>query len=162
VNGVWRDAQPFQMHLYRGHYHLGADYNRGGADMDRGRPVYPAAEGVVSRVIENECRWGNIIFVRHTMPFGDFTTMYAHVDWLETGPPWEGMHVRSDQPICSVGDGYWNNQECERQKEGCYPCHLHFELRLGDDTAVGLGYTRDRVEIGPQGQVDPNAFIVAH
>ncbi len=162
VNGVWRDAQPFQMHLYRGHFHLGADFNRGGADMDRGQPVYPAADGVVTRVVENECGWGNIVFLRHDMPFGVFTTMYAHVDWLETGPPPMGMYVRLDQPICNVGDGYWNNQECDREKEGCYPCHLHFELRLGDDTTIGLGYSSERVEIGPQGQVDPNAFIIAH
>lgn len=168
LNTVWRDASPFQKHkvFYRGRflgYHLGADYNLGSGADDAGEPVYPTSTGIVSKVLENKCGWGNIIFVKHDTSFGIYTSMYAHVDWLETGPPAEGAEVSSDVPIAYIGNGKWKNRRCKKgKKRGRYQYHLHFEIREGDNTKPGRAYTRRNVEIGRQGQIDPNAFIAEH
>jgi len=153
INTVWRDAQPFQQYPCDGcgrrkRYHLGADYNIGSDAADAGEPVYPAASGTISEVMSNIRGWGNIIFVKHETPDGTYTSMYAHVDWLPSGQPEEGVSVSPDNPIAEVGNG-----------GGLYPYHLHFEIRRGINTAPGPAYTWRRVQEGPQGQIDPNAFI---
>lgn len=150
---IWRDAQPFQRYrcdVYpcNGMYHLGADYNLGSGAADNGLPVYPAAAGIVSRVLSNVRGWGNIVFIEHSFFDETYTTMYAHVEWLESGPPLKRSAVSSENPIARVGNGV-----------GLYPYHLHFEIRLGDDTSPGRAYSKQRVQSGPQGQIDPNAFI---
>lgn len=159
---VWRDVQPHQRHLNEtfGQYHLGADYNLGGGSDDAGLLVYPAAPGRIDpgAILENVCGWGNIVFVEHATIQGPITTMYAHVDWLESGPPTGGL-VDSTTPIARIGNGEWN---CG-SSQGNYPYHLHFEVREGRSTTPGNGYTVERLndgQRGPQGQVDPNSFIV--
>jgi hypothetical protein len=162
TNNVWRDAQPFQLYWWGNKgYHLGADYNLGNGAYDKGKLVYPVTNGIISKVKSNQCGYGNIIFVRHNTSFGVYTSMYAHVDWLEGVPLQEGSSVTMDKPIAKVGNGYWNNPNCSNQI-GQWPYHLHFEIREGDNTANGLSYIKYKVEKGPQGQIDPNAFISSH
>lgn len=158
---AWRDVQPHQRHLNTdfNKYHLGADYNLGSGSSDEGLPVYPAADGVIpdGGVLENVCTWGNIVFVQHETDLGVVTTMYAHVDWLDTGPPKPGI-VTSNHPIAKIGNGAWN---CENFA-GSWPYHLHFEVRIGTSIEPGEGYTEEQLqhgEKGAQGQIDPNKFI---
>ena len=163
ANVIWRDAQPFQRHKYRNMYHLGADYNLGARQDDDGLPVYPVAPGTITDVKTNQCGWGNVIFVRHDATAGVFTSMYAHVEWLESGPPVIGSEVDDPEiPIAYVGSGSWGNKDCGKRKEGSYPAHLHLEIREGTNTSNGLAYSPSRVIKGPQGQIDPNAFIASH
>src|SRR5207302_1358244 len=148
----WRDVQPFQKHLYSGFgYHLGGDWNLGAGSNDANRPVYAAADGTVSSVQSDVSGWGNIIFVAHNTPTGAYTSMYAHVNWADSGPPSVGQAVTKGQPIAKIGNG-----------NGLYAYHLHFELRVGSSTSAGPGYTQTVVTSGPQGQIDPNLFIAAN
>lgn len=159
---TWRDAQPFQRHLYSvtNGWHLGADYN---LSKDAGRDVYPAAPGKVAAVVEDKCGWGNVIFVRHTLSNGDpITTMYAHVAWLPSGKPNADVNVSPEAPIARVGTAW--RAKCGG-KLADYPPHLHFELRESTSTELGKAYTADQLPVGekgPEGQVDPNAFISTH
>ena len=59
--------------------------------------------------------------------------------------------MEKGQPIARIGnaDGFYGNNY-----------HLHFEIRAGDSTDHGPGYTPDRST--PQGQIDPNEFIKTH
>lgn len=174
---VWRDVQPFQMHYWKykniSGRHLGADYNIKSGDLDRGEFVYSVGKGVISKV-DKQPSWGNIIYIRHDTSFGTYTSMYAHVDFLESGAPAENTPVELGTPIARVGNGTWEN--CRNNKcrtvQGTWPAHLHFEIRERDSTYQGLGYTRCRdasdtsasciVARGPEGQIDPNAFISTH
>jgi len=150
--GGWRDVQPFQLNYFAGYgYHLGADWNYGSGSADANLPVFAAADGVVSSVQANVAGWGNIIFVKHATSFGDYTSMYAHVNWLTSGPPVSGATVSRGQQIALIGNG-----------NGLYPYHLHFEVRSGTSTTAGSGYTSSRIATGPQGQTDPNAFVIDH
>lgn len=150
----WRDVQPFQKHLYSGHgYHLGADWNLGSGSQDANLPVYAVADGVVTSVQTNVAGWGNLVFVQHATSFGTYTSMYAHVNWMPGGPPAVGSQVSKGQQIALIGNG---SNCCN------YPYHLHLEIRSGTSTAAGLGYTQSQVTQGPQGQIDPDAFIATH
>ena len=150
ANG-WRDAQPFRRNLSSLGYHLGADWNLGSGSNDANLPVYAVADGVVSSVRTNVSGWGNIVFVRHNTSSGTFTSMYAHVNWNPAGPPAEGQQVSRGQQIARIGNG-----------NGLYPYHLHFEIRNGDNTQPGPGYTSSNSGATPQSQVDPNVFIASH
>lgn len=150
TNG-WRDVQPFQRFAFNGRYHLGADWNLGSGANDAGLPVYAAGDGVIESVQSGVSGWGNVIFVRHQASDGTYTSMYAHVDWMSAGAPAVGTRVNRGQQIARVGNG-----------GGRYPYHLHFEIRSGTSVVVGPGYTDGRLTVGPQGQVDPNAFIASH
>lgn len=145
----WFDIQPFQRYLYSSYgWHLGSDWNLRGAD-DLNKPVYAVADGHVERAFDQGGSWGKLIFIRHDTPEGVFTSMYAHVNWLPTGPP-TGV-VRRGQPIALVGTA-----------NGQWPSHLHFEIRDGVGTTPGPGYTTNQLAPGargPQGQRDPNMFI---
>lgn len=154
ANG-WRDAQPFQRHYiedFNG-YHLGADYNSGAGSADEGLPVYATANGTISAVRRNVREWGNIIFVRHDTSDGVYTSMYGHVDWGSTGAPSVSQDVVKGERIAVVGNG-------NGQFGNAY--HLHFEIRVGDNTNTGAGYTPSVVAAGPQSQIDPNVFIQTH
>ena len=159
---IWRDVQPFLRHYFNEGYHLGADYNIGSGNQDRGKLVYSTSKGVITKVLENECGWGNIIFIRHDTSFGTYTSMYAHVDWINGTKPKKGLYVEGGIPIAEIGNGAWNSPKCSKEKKGSYPAHLHFEIREGEDTTPGPAYIKNINRKPPQGQIDPNAFISAH
>ena len=107
---------------------------------------------------------GDIVFVKHDTALGIYTSMYAHVDWLESGPPLVNATVNPSTAIAQVGNGAWTKtKNCA--KAGFWPYHLHFEIREGVNTNAGGGYTPKQMtagETGPQGQIDPNQFIATH
>jgi murein DD-endopeptidase MepM/ murein hydrolase activator NlpD len=154
LNSGWRDANPFQRFFNPGlGYHLGADWNLGSGSDDANLPVYAVANGTVSSVLSSVPGWGNIIFVRHNTSFGVYTSMYAHVNRNTSGPPTVGQRVRKGEQIARIGNA-----------GGLYPYHLHFEIREGDNTTPGPGYTSSRCSGAtcPQRQIDPNTFIASH
>jgi len=176
---VWYDAQPFQ----HGNTHLGGDFNLGSGDYEITVPqdVYPVANGTILKVYENLSRWGNVILVLHKTSFGDYTSLYGHVQWHPSiGKPVEGTTVYSTAPIARVGQGKWTQSAaCPVSSfiksfgfaNNVYTCgyaaHLHLEIRRGSSTLAGPGYADcDGVDSSantcPQGQIDPNAFIAAH
>lgn len=168
---VWYDAQGFQRYNWAGHgWHLGADYNK---SPDTNLPVYPTSSGIISKVIEDGCSWGNIVFVKHQTSFGIYTSMYAHVNW-GYGKPSPSTPVNINTPIATVGKG--DSISCPNNT---YPYHLHFEIRRGDSVTnypsypQGYGYwpkenntpcngSDSSSNTCPQKQLDPNAFIAAH
>lgn len=164
---TWLDVQPFQDHYYTTPrkvygWHLGADYNLGTGAADKDLPVYPTSNGFIppNGILEAVPCWGNIVFVQHDTSFGTFTSMYAHVRWTADGPPQEGP-ISIDKPIALIGNG------SEGLRKSCpqpYPYHLHFEIREGNDITPGKGYTPEKLTepVGPEGQIDPNAFLSAH
>lgn len=155
----WRDASPFQRHEVKlkslKGYHLGADWNCGSGGADLALPVYPTAKGTVSRVVvePKKTSWGNTVFIVHQTSFGTFTSVYADVNWLASGPPAIGSAVTPSVAIAVVGDanGYYKDE-----------AHLHFEIRSRNDTTIGAAYTPSAVLVGPEGQLDPNAFVQAN
>jgi murein DD-endopeptidase MepM/ murein hydrolase activator NlpD len=92
-----------------------------------------------------------VVFVRHDTPWGTFTSMYAHVNWMSSGVPVLGQTVSKGQQIAVIGNG-----------GGVYPYHLHFELRAANNTIVGPAYISSQSGTPPRGQIDPNAFISTH
>lgn len=158
------DAQPYQQEEDSNlGWHLGADWNRGSGDDDLGAAVYSTANGTVTRTDDIGGDWGKAIFVRHQTGFGTFTSVYAHVEWCDSGPPAEGAAVVAGQQIAKVG------------KVTSLPPHLHFEVRAGASSDIGRGYTqapltgvsqslRSEAEcgIGPEGQINPNYFVSRH
>ncbi len=165
---VWRDVQPFQQHEYKTlwkdyGWHLGADYNLGSDSNDKGKEIYPTSTGEIPAggVLASVPCWGNVVFVRHETSFGTYTSMYAHVKWINNEPPAEGS-VSPDKPLALVGNGIEGvSRSCPKP----YPYHLHFEIREEESLNVGPGYTPTQLptgEKGPQGQIDPNAFISNH
>lgn len=138
--------------------------------LNDGQVVHAVGKGVISKV-DKQPSWGNIIYIRHDTSFGTFTSMYAHVDFLESGAPTVNAPIDASAPIAKVGKGtYINNKG--RLIQGTWPAHLHFEIREGDNTDHGSGYTKCKnaadtsaaciMDKGPESQIDPNAFISKH
>ncbi|MCD6216319.1 peptidoglycan DD-metalloendopeptidase family protein [bacterium] len=140
------------MAYYSGYgYHLGDDWNgNGGGNTDCGDTVYAVADGVVTSAYDHYGGWGKIIFIRHddVNGTGTITSMYAHLDTIDVNL---NDLISAGESIGTIGDAH-----------GMYYCHLHFEIRIGDSTTAGPGYVPSPVSQGPQGQIDPTAFINAH
>lgn len=100
----WRDVQPFLKYPYTSPrtgnvvYHLGADWNRGIDPADSGATVFAAADGDVARVVSDVPGFGRMIFIQHRTSFGNFVSVYGHVDWLPSGAPAPGP-VRRGAPL---------------------------------------------------------------
>lgn len=160
---VWRDAQPFQQEVNTTYgWHLGADYNLGSGSADLNQTVVAAGDGAVAAVHENACGFGNMVILRHNTTSGPIVTVYAHVDWLATGKPSPGTRVTRGDAIAKIGSGAWTAPPCGSSGNYSGIEHLHFEVRVGSDTAVGAAYTERKLAagaLGPKGQTDPNAFI---
>ena len=146
----WRDANPFmKFRTNSGNYHLGADWNLGSGSADSGLNVYAAGDGNVSEVLEGDANLGNAVFVLHSTSGGSFTSVYAHLEWSPTGPPKRDAPISRGQRLGLIG---------KTGAAGPYE-HLHFEVRLGKSITPGKGYAPFLSTVGPQGQIDPNAFI---
>lgn len=168
-NKVWRDSQPFQRFPLtavqdpsKGKYHLGADFNLGATIADEQEIVRAVARGEVIKVAEGVAGFGNMVFIKHATPDGPITSVYAHVDWLGGKKPGLGL-VEKGAAIAEIGDG---------DIPGMSP-HLHFEIRIGENTTPGCAYTSasyssnpdcatesHQVKVGPQGQVDPVRYLL--
>jgi len=132
-------------------YHLGDDWTKiGGGDNDCGDPVYAVGDGVVTYAQDYLGVWGNIVMIKHDNidNTGTMTSYYAHLTemYVQVGDP-----ITAGQVIGTIGDNH-----------GHYYCHLHFEIRNGNSTQVGVAFTPTIVTEGPYGQIDPSKFINDH
>jgi murein DD-endopeptidase MepM/ murein hydrolase activator NlpD len=144
---VWSDT------LKKHTWHLGGDFNCGTGSEDLGVPVHAVADGTVVYT-GSPSGWGGVVMIRHETPWGSHVSGYFHVRWLSSGPP--SGTVKRGQRIAEIGP---------TSTYSTAP-HLHFELRRGTSTTLGGGYTDWQIAggasgTGPQGQIDPIAFIAA-
>jgi len=89
----------------------------GGVDISapEGSPVYASADGVVSKVVEDES-WGKLIILAHD---NDFSTWYAHLSEFDVKA---GDKISAGQVIAKVGSTGWSTGP-----------HLHFEVRVNGE-----------------------------
>ena len=120
--GDWVDANPYLNKYFAG-YHTGADLNLNipTYNLDKGKPVYAAADGTVifSQVVTGST-WNGLIVIEHPpLPDGKpVFTRYGHVENLIVKA---GDTVRRGQQIAQVG----------RYLDPRYPnYHLHFDVSL--------------------------------
>ena len=105
--------------------HFGIDL----ACVGEGTNVYPAADGVVSRIAFYSCG-GNVIYIRHKVKGKNYTTAYMHLLNVANGM-YVGKVVTTNTVIGRVG-GY----STAKQHGGYDVCttgaHLHFGMAEGD------------------------------
>lgn len=139
-------ANAFQ-YQYKGKFHLGDDWNgNGGGNTDNGEPVYAIGNGVVLEAKNLGKGWGNGVFVKHVLKGKDYTALYAHLKDIQVK---KDQVLTTRQQLGTIGRGY-NNE---------YIAHLHLELREGINLRPGPGYSKSKITVGPQQQINPQALI---
>ena len=105
--------------------HFGIDL----ACVGEGTKVYPAADGVVSRIAFYSCG-GNVIYVRHKVKGKNYTTAYMHLLRVDSSM-YVGKVVTTNTVI-----GYVGGYSTAKQNGGYDTCttgaHLHFGMAEGD------------------------------
>ena len=102
-------------------------------DLDcvgEGTPVYPAADGVISRIDNFETCGGNTIFIRHRVNGKEYTTEYMHLLRVASGI-YVNKVVTDDTVIGYVG-GYSTSIDHGGKDECTTGAHLHFGIAEGD------------------------------
>lgn len=106
--------------------HFGIDL----ACVNEGTKVYPAADGVVSRIAFYSCG-GNVIYVRHRVNGKNYTTAYMHLLSVDRSM-YVGKVVTNNTVI-----GYVGGYSTAKQNGGYDSCttgaHLHFGMAEGDN-----------------------------
>jgi murein DD-endopeptidase MepM/ murein hydrolase activator NlpD len=127
--GTWFDFNPF-LSWYEQGWHTGADLNLPGANTaDRGKPVYAAADGVVT-FAGKASSWGHLIVIEHpdaqvSLPDGGSQrqkvyTRYGHID--------ARMLVKAGQPV-TRGQNIGFIGQASGSVAGW---HLHFDVSYSD------------------------------
>jgi murein DD-endopeptidase MepM/ murein hydrolase activator NlpD len=143
--GLVYNAQKFwEMNEKRGGHHTGDDLNGiGGMNSDLGDPVFSTADGLVFYAGEPSPGWGKLVVVAHkTVDGKTLHSMYAHLDRIDVVC---GTLVPRGGKIGTVGTA-----------NGCYPAHLHFEMRASDGVDIGAGYV-----MHPLNRLDPVVTVAA-
>ena len=125
--------------------HLGEDWNGvGGGNSDYGDPVYAIANGTVVSAEDIGLGWGKVVRIIHSVDEKESVeAVYAHLDEMRVR---ENDKVKRGQIIGTIGDA-----------GGCYPAHLHFEIRTKVGLPLGGGYSEET-----DGFHDPTKFIDSH
>jgi murein DD-endopeptidase MepM/ murein hydrolase activator NlpD len=130
-------------------YHTGADLNlnKPSWDSDKGRPVFAAANGVVTyaKHVPAPSTWGRLAVIRHE---GGVYTRYAHMGSLLVTA---GQTVTRGQQIGTIGGAEFG-----------LPNHLHFDVspteRLATYPLDWPGMTWSRIVTD---YTEPLLFILA-
>lgn len=105
--------------------HFGIDL----ACVAEGTKVYPAADGVVSRIAFYSCG-GNVVYVIHNVKGKNYTTAYMHLLRVDSSV-YVGKIVTTNSVI-----GYVGGYSTAKQNGGYDTCtsgaHLHFGMAEGD------------------------------
>lgn len=121
--GLGRRYNPF----YKAEvYHSGQDFI-----VERGVPVYAAADGVIGDGTGTFKNLGNLVEIRHE---GGYVTRYAHLDNVYV---LRGERVRRGQKIGTVG-----------MTGESYAPHLHFEVMQGGEYLDPMGFLF--ASVGPE------------
>lgn len=154
-SNTWQNVQDFGVPnpSFANKYHLGEDWNFGFGSDDLGKPVFAAADGVVTYARDAGAGWYGVIIIKHTgdmhMPDGttvsQVETEYGHLDASKINS-WvvENQFVYRGQLIGVIGP----------HPDGP---HLHFELHTTVGLGAGPGYSYDLT-----GRTDPSNFIDAN
>lgn len=117
-----------------GGFHYGIDI---GCNSE-GTKVYPAADGIIERVVFEAKCGGNMIYIAHNVNGKKYTTAYFHL--LKFGPginsSTKDKHVTTDTVIGYVG-GYTTSKNYfpSTGYDKCsYGAHLHFGIAEGNQT----------------------------
>lgn len=108
-----------------GGYHFGIDLSC----ISEGTNIYPAANGVISRIAFYNCG-GNVIYIRHNVNGKNYTTAYMHLLKIDSSM-YVGKVVTTNTVI-----GYVGGYSTAKQNGGYDTCttgtHLHFGMSEGD------------------------------
>lgn len=108
-----------------GGYHFGIDLSC----ISEGTNIYPAANGVISRIAFYNCG-GNVIYIRHNVNGKIYTTAYMHLLKVDSSM-YVGKVVTTNTVI-----GYVGGYSTAKQNGGYDTCttgtHLHFGMSEGD------------------------------
>lgn len=152
--GEWADANPFGNKYSMG-YHTGADLNlnRPIWDLDRGKPVYAVADGVVTYANARVGgAWQALVVIKHD-PLPDGTPVYSRYGHVSDIAVNEGDPVVRGQQIARVGrsGGIGGNY------------HLHFDISTTNVLATSPEHWPGWDQSGVyRHYVDPLKFIQAH
>ena len=101
--------------------------------------VIAVAPGEVIKVTENICTLGGLVWVKHVLPIGTFTSLYAHLKDIKVKV---GDKINQGNTIAHL----LPEPVC---KNGFFQ-HLHFEMWKWESTVWSGGYSN-----GGSGQIDP-------
>ena len=149
----WGLSQGFGDSVGGGEVHLGEDWNFGFGTADEFKPIYAAADGVVTHASGSSNAWLGVVIIRHTAsdmrtPTGtsvsQVRTQYGHLDR-------SSIQVSVGNTVCR-GDllGYIAAELCT----ACTGPHLHFEIRTDPTILAGYGNLPSTT-----GYVCPSEFI---
>jgi murein DD-endopeptidase MepM/ murein hydrolase activator NlpD len=155
--GQWVDANPYLTKYSLG-YHTGADLNLNfpNHNTDKGKPVYAAADGVVTFAEVVPQSWRGLIVIRHD-PLPDGTPVYSRYGHVENISVHVGEAVTRGQQIATVGlFGSVAKQNY----------HLHFDIscttRLETSPRDWPGEGENALNTIKAHYVDPKKFIEDH
>ncbi|VAW74513.1 hypothetical protein MNBD_GAMMA12-211 [hydrothermal vent metagenome] len=128
--------------------HLGDDWNGlGGGNTDLHDPVYAVANGIVVQSKNFHGGWGRVVRILHNIGSQKkpkyVESLYAHMRTALVKP---GRVVKRGQKIGTIGNA-----------NGVYWAHLHLELRVIINKALGNGYNSNT-----HGFTNPTTFIKQH
>lgn len=106
-------------------------------------PVMAMADGVVLRVMSDNCRLGTMVWIKHETPAGTYTALYGHLEGTTVA---KGDSVRSGATVGHVLPA--------RLCPGGFERHLHLEMWKGIVTSWDGGYSNGR-----SGQINPLGVI---
>jgi murein DD-endopeptidase MepM/ murein hydrolase activator NlpD len=97
-----------------------------------GTPVFSPLDGVIEHVANNarDLDYGPLVIIRHSVPDGDFFTLYGHLSLETLERVAVGDSVVAGQQVASVG---------EPPSNGNWPPHLHFQL-INDLLGLGVDF----------------------
>ncbi len=128
--------------------HLGDDWNGvGGGNSDLHDPVYAIANGIVVQSKNFHGGWGRVVRILHNRGSQQqpkyVESLYAH---MRTALVKQGSVVKRGQKIGTIGNA-----------NGVYWAHLHLEIRVIINKALGNGYNNHT-----HGFTNPTTFIKQH
>lgn len=128
----------------------GAHYGLDLGGMSEGTPVYSAATGMVTRIVEKSTCGGNQVFVEHKVGNDVYTTVYMHLLTINTT---KGAIVGPSTIIGTVGGDSTSATTRTGKRKGGYDwctngTHLHFGISSGSYSTSTYGFNANSFNPG--------------